>query len=431
MSEDNKKNRILIIGGGRRGLALIEILSEFSNIYIMAVVDKNPNASGIKLAQRLGIKTDSEWSKFLDEKDQPAAILNLTDNPAVLDDIREKVRDKGIEIMGDITSDLLSNMLMERQVQIELHRVSQKMTTEMGLDELMILMLSSCVKSTGADGGIIILFNESTWRWEIKSNWGIKEELLGPLLSEVSEHLPDWTEKDDNIILEYKDSDVPDTIKNNVCAPLLSRGNIIGAIIIIRYDKGSDFSVTSKRLLSTFANQSAVAIENTLLYKKTQKLSLTDGLTGLYNHRHFQEQMQVELSRAQRYDLSFSLIMMDVDNFKDINDTYGHPVGDEILIKVGKHLKKVLRESDMIARYGGDEFVVLLPETPKEGATIVGERIRSGLIDNKIGGDIVVCASIGISAYPDDGVYSQDIISKADNALYKAKQDGRNRTYAA
>jgi diguanylate cyclase (GGDEF)-like protein len=141
--------------------------------------------------------------------------------------------------------------------------------------------------------------------------------------------------------------------------------------------------------------------------------------------------MKTELSRAQRYDLNFALIIIDIDNFKDINDTFGHPAGDEILKKVSLHIKNALRESDIVSRYGGDEFVALLPETTKEDTKIVGERIRQSIVEKKLGGNIPIHISVGIAAYPDDGVFSQDIINKADGALYKAKQEGRNRVCVA
>ncbi len=430
MNEVSNK-KILIIGGGRRGLAAIEILNEDNAHDIIAVVDMNSNASGMKLAERLGIKTDTVWEKYIKSSDPPDAVLNLTDDDNIYNELLKSIEGKKIEIMGQYTSQLISSLLMERQVQAELHRVSQRITSNVGLDELMVLMLSSCVKSTKADGGMIVLYDESIREWVIKSSWGTNEDIENIILKEACRKLSSWPENDEVRELSYGIDNVPDEIKNNLCAPLRSRRKIIGGIIIFNKKMIEVFSSSSKRLLSIFANQAAVAIENTLLYKKSQILSITDGLTGLYNHRYFQEQIQVELSRAQRYDLNFSLIIIDVDNFKQINDTYGHLAGDELLVKLSIHLKKVIRESDTVARYGGDEFVMLLPETPKEGAVIVGERIRKSLVEEKIGGNIPVYVSVGVAAYPDDGVYSQDIIKKADVALYKAKEDGRNRTYAA
>jgi len=425
------ENKILILGAGRRGLATIEILNDDPEIEIVAVVDINPNASGIKLAQRLGIKTDSDWEKYIEGPEPPNAVLNLTDNSEIQKSLLEKTRGKDIEILGSVTQRLLSNLLVERQVQAELHRVSQRIASKIGLDELMVLILSSCVKSTKADGGIIILFNEVEKSWEIKSNWGIQDDIEEQLLAMVSEKLPVWLEKDEALPLAGIETDggVPE-LETALCAPLRWRGEVKGAIIVVNKTL-KKFSAASQRLLSTFANQSAVAIENTLLYKKSQHLSITDGLTGVFNHRYFQEQLETELSRAQRYDLNFSLMIVDLDNFKDINDTYGHLIGDEVLRKVSFFIKKTVRETDSVARYGGDEFVILLPETPKKGAMIVGERIRKGISEIKVSGSVSVNVSLGLAGYPDDAVYSEDLVKKADKALYRAKEGGRNKICAA
>jgi diguanylate cyclase (GGDEF)-like protein len=429
----NNINNILIIGGGRRGLATIEILSEYDNINIIAVVDKSTKAAGIKLAQRLEINTDSEWEKYLKGSNVPDIILNLTDNSEIQKCLHEKAAGKNIEILGNFTSQLLGSLLMERQAQIELHRVSKKITTDVDLDELMILLLSACVKSTKASGGTLLLFDNLTLQWEIKSNWGVPENLHSTILESFNENSIDLSDKDEAIEFSSGNTsdEIPEELKFAICAPLKARNNLIGAIVITQNTDSDKFTLSTKRLLSTFANQSAVAVDNTLLYKQTEHLSVTDGLTGLYNHRYFQEQMQTELRRAQRYDLNFSVIMVDIDNFKTINDTYGHLAGDELLKKIAVHLKQVTRDTDTVARYGGDEFVILLPETVKNDSLIVAERIRSQLQESKIAGNIQVEVSIGIAAYPDDGVYSKDIVSKADSALYKAKEEGRNRVIMA
>ncbi len=160
-------------------------------------------------------------------------------------------------------------------------------------------------------------------------------------------------------------------------------------------------------------------------------MSVTDGLTGVYNHRYFQNQIELELSRAQRYDLNFSIILIDLDKFKKINDTYGHISGDRILKRISKQISNTLRKTDTVARYGGDEFVVLLPETGKENAVSVANRIRGNIDKANEREEIKINVSIGMASYPDNGVYSKDLVQKADSALYKAKEESRNRTCAA
>ncbi len=429
--KEKEKKKILIIGGGRRGLAAIEILTENENYTIEAVVDKNSNATGIKLAQRLGIKTDTGWEHYV-KKHAVDAVINLTGDDILNQKLAELTQKTGIEVPGKISLNFLGNVLMERQVQVELHRVSQRITTDIEMDELLVLILSSCVKGTKADGGVIVLKNEKIGEWEIKSNWSIPDAQSEKILEKVADKIISW-DKDKEIKELFKKSDLnlSPVLKTALCAPLKFRGKLIGAIVVANKDENKQFSSQLKRLLATFANQSVVAIENILLYKKSQHLSITDGLTGVYNHRYFQDQLEIELSRAQRYDLNFGLIIFDLDNFKQINDTYGHLQGDAILKRVAVHIEKILRESDTIARYGGDEFVALLPETEKKDTIKVGERVRKILEKDNKEKEIEVHISLGVSAYPDDGVYRDDLVKKADKALYRAKESGKNRTCVA
>ncbi|MGM0442248.1 MAG: diguanylate cyclase [Elusimicrobiota bacterium] len=425
------KKKILIIGGGRRGLATVEILNEDENFDIIAVVDKKPNASGVKLAQRLGIKTDTDWEKYIEESELDA-VLNLTGDKKIQDLLHKKAQDTGIEIPGGTALEFLSNILMERQVQVELHRVSQRITSDIELDELLVLILSSCVKGTKAAGGLIILKDDKSGNWEVKSRWEVPDKFIEEMVEIATKKLYDWDDKKEvEKLFDNPAEDLNAVLKTALCAPLRFRGDIIGAIVVFKKEGKSSFSPQLKRLLSTFANQSAVAIENVLLYKKSQHLSITDGLTGVYNHRYFQDKLATELSRAQRYDLNFGLIIFDLDNFKNINDTHGHVKGDEILKRVAYHIEKVLRKSDTIARYGGDEFVALLPETRKKDTIKVGERIRQSLERANEESEVAIHISVGVAAYPDDGVYREDLVKKADGALYKAKESGRNKTCAA
>jgi diguanylate cyclase (GGDEF)-like protein len=161
-----------------------------------------------------------------------------------------------------------------------------------------------------------------------------------------------------------------------------------------------------------------------------QKLSVLDGLTLLHNHRYFQERLREEFRVAQRYDDALSLILVDLDHFKQINDRHGHPVGDDVLRKVARTLQQCVRETDIVARYGGEEFAVLLPRTPLTGAITVAERIWKELGEQPVGpeGSLRVTASLGISGFPHRTVLSSDqLVLTADEALYRAKREGRNR----
>ena len=151
-------------------------------------------------------------------------------------------------------------------------------------------------------------------------------------------------------------------------------------------------------------------------------LAVKDALTGLFNRRYFNELINIEVNRVKRSPAALSLLMLDIDNFKNYNDTEGHPAGDELLKGVAKVLKSSVRAVDMVCRYGGEEFIVILPQTDKSGAQIIAERIRV-----QVGLFFPTTISIGISTFPEDGKEIEQLVEKADNALYKAKQSGKNK----
>lgn len=180
----------------------------------------------------------------------------------------------------------------------------------------------------------------------------------------------------------------------------------------------------------------SLAISNAKLYEKTLELSEIDGLTGVKNRRTFLKLLDSEVHRAHRYNKSFGLMMMDIDYFKQYNDTHGHPQGDILLKLVADIIGDKLRDTDTIGRYGGEEFIALLPETNKEESVAIAERIRSEIENYKFpraetqpGGGITL--SIGVSSYPEDGDSPERIIQSADDALYAAKNTGRNRVVVA
>ncbi len=211
----------------------------------------------------------------------------------------------------------------------------------------------------------------------------------------------------------------------STCAaiPLLSENKFVGILTVDDLQK-KDFD----RLLIV-AMQFALAIKKVLLYETVEALAITDGLTGLYTRRYFFERLGEEFERSKRHGFKFSFLMLDIDDFKKCNDTYGHLVGDAVLKEVAHIAKAGVREIDLVARYGGEEFCVILPETDKAGAMLVAERIRKRVEENIFKAydeKLNITISVGLAAYPSDSEEAFDLIDRADKALYTAKSSGKN-----
>lgn len=217
---------------------------------------------------------------------------------------------------------------------------------------------------------------------------------------------------------------------STVCVPLTVRGKILGVIELINNNIEGDFSEDDLLLLETLADYTAIAIENARLFDKVQELTITDDLTGLFNSRYLQQFLDLEVERARRYNYKLSMIFMDLDFFKDVNDKHGHLCGSKLLAEVADILKKMVRSSDIICRYGGDEFVILLPAAPKDNAYIVAEKIRWAIKAEKFlkeeGINCSLTVSIGITTFPDDAKDKIELLQLADKAMYSVKNRSRD-----
>jgi two-component system, cell cycle response regulator len=187
----------------------------------------------------------------------------------------------------------------------------------------------------------------------------------------------------------------------------------------------------SEAFLATAANQAKIVMENSRLFEKVRSLSIRDGLTGLFNHRHSMEQVAHEFGRVGRYEGGVSLLMVDIDHFKKVNDEHGHQAGDIVLRETARILKDTLRVVDSLGRYGGEEFVAILPHTNRDDANQTAERLRTAIAEHpfRIGHrEIHVTISVGVATYPSERVETPGgLVREADKALYRAKQAGRNR----
>ncbi|MGW0213853.1 diguanylate cyclase [Micromonospora chokoriensis] len=203
--------------------------------------------------------------------------------------------------------------------------------------------------------------------------------------------------------------------------------------VLALYDRlGADeFDDDDLATLRTFAGHAAVAVDNVRVHEEAQRLSLTDPLTGLWNYRYLRESIRREVERASRFGRMLSILALDLDRFKDVNDTYGHAAGDTVLAEFARRVRGEIREVDLAFRQGGEEFVLLLPETDARGAAIVAERLGAVVRETPIAveadaGPVLVTVSVGIAVYPDNGSTGREVLEAADDALYAAKAAGRD-----
>lgn len=252
---------------------------------------------------------------------------------------------------------------------------------------------------------------------------------------------PDLDPKAREQLLEWEE-------QASLMVPMIVGGDVVGTLEVGEADTPRHFTIDETALCTALGEQAAAAFRNARLYrqlqdqKKTIELqATTDGLTGLFNHRHFFERLRAEVTRARRYGLVLSLLMLDLDDFKHVNDRFGHPAGDQVLRAVSDVLCAQLRHDlDIPARYGGEEFAVILPHTGTlesaanlaDGARATGERIRRAIAEIELplaqdGPPVQVTASVGLAMLPAHAADADELVSKADQALYQAKRAGKDR----
>jgi diguanylate cyclase (GGDEF)-like protein len=210
------------------------------------------------------------------------------------------------------------------------------------------------------------------------------------------------------------------TTDSIIAVPLKTDNEIFGVIELVNKLEGGPFTPLDLKILTTIADYAALAIEKAYFFSALNKIADTDSLTGIYNRRAFDRMLEREIRICQRYKQPFSLLMIDIDDFKKINDQYGHPAGDAVLKKLGEILEQNVRKTDMVFRYGGDEFVVLMPRTQRKQASEARRRILRRIEDrNEQGPEIAFRASVGLHAMDSSG--QGDILELLDNDLYREK----------
>lgn len=221
-----------------------------------------------------------------------------------------------------------------------------------------------------------------------------------------------------------------------LCVPLIAKGKLVGAVQATRTSSGRDaFTQEEARVVELVCSSLATALANATAYYDATRQTLIDDLTRLYNVRYLYQTLEGEIRRARRYDSAVSVVFMDLDGFKLVNDAYGHRAGSATLTEVAHVITRSVRESDFVARFGGDEFVLMLPETSSKRALQMAERVRVRIESHRfrggVGADIYLTASFGVASFPEHATQAERLIELADAAMYEAKQRDKNNVKLA
>ncbi len=325
-----------------------------------------------------------------------------------------------------------------------LFEMIQQMLSSLDPDILFARILQILKDVVPCDEIILLLFHKETQRLHIRKTLGIEQNALKGVSFGLDEGITGEVARTREMIhqrevhndqrnLHYQGQ--KSSIGSLLSIPMVVKNQLLGIINLHKHNEGG-FNDREIQLVQAVTGQAAMAIENANLYNQTREMSNTDALTGLANRRQFQTVLENEIAEAKRYGSSFSLIMLDIDHFKYYNDTHGHIQGDEVLREVAQSLRKNIREIDLAARFGGEEFVILMTKTSKEGARAAAEKLRltvaekifPGAETSQPGGKLTL--SLGVAEFPEDSDNATGLLNLADQALYRAKAEGRNRTVA-
>jgi diguanylate cyclase (GGDEF)-like protein len=320
-----------------------------------------------------------------------------------------------------------------------LYDAAKAISSSLEMESVLEMLVQVPCRAFGYEYGAILLVDEHTGDLVIEATHGYSPSTRGYRVAS-GKGITGWVlrmgkaEFVRDVREDARYIDVNRDVVAEIAVPLIREGRVIGVFNIESTRPGA-LGERDVSILTALAGYATIAIQNARLFAQTEHLATTDGLTGLFNHRHLHQAMERMLERCRREERPLALIMLEIDNFKRYNDTYGHQRGDEVLRIVAEMLRKGSRATDIVARYGGDEFMIVLPDTGKDTAGDVGERLRRAIeaYPFRLGENIVtnVTLSVGIAASPDDGDTVDALVDAVDRAQYSAKRSGGNKVQSA
>ncbi len=321
------------------------------------------------------------------------------------------------------------------------HDVGKALASTLDLQKVLQTIMEKISDLLQPDAWSLLMVDEKTQELYFEIAIGAGADKLKDLRLKIGEGIAGWValhgepvlvdevEKDPRFTPRFDELTQTDT-RSVVCVPIKGREKVLGVIELVNYLGKGSFRKDDIPILKNLADYAAIAIENARYVQRIQELTITDDCTSLYNARHLNLVLDSEIYRSTRYNYEFSVIFIDLDHFKQVNDTHGHLVGSKLLWMIGEIIKNNLRMIDYAFRYGGDEFVVLLPQTAKENSLMVVRRIKDLLNTKRFfeedGLNIRVTASFGVASFPADGSTRKELLRQADEAMYLVKNTTRN-----
>ncbi|MBN2719744.1 MAG: diguanylate cyclase [Proteobacteria bacterium] len=325
---------------------------------------------------------------------------------------------------------------------LKLYGVSSRISRTIEIEELYHLIFDLMIQEIGATRGFLYVIDHENGESSIILSEGFdageNKEIDRRLFEEYRDELaginvPQVIDSASPVSIKYRSS--TDPIQSLLFIPLRNKGDLVGMVVFFDTERAGAFGEREKRVASFLCEQANGALENALLYSKAKILTITDDLTSVFNYRYLNNILDRELVRAQRLKSSMSVLFLDLDSFKKVNDHHGHLLGSKILVEMAGLLKNAVRKVDAVARYGGDEYIIVLTDTNSKGAMIVAERIRQMVEEHVFLEEenyrIRLTISIGVASYPEHGVNKVELLHLADDAMYKGKYGRKNVVYVA
>lgn len=470
---------LAVMGGGSRAASMLRLMHNLENVSVGAVCCTFSSSPAMRLAEDLGIYSTTHLTEVFQVPGLDL-IIDMSDDPSLHSQI-ENQRPEHVSLVTASGSELVWDLLVakkrgeeqeklfvelqvaydkirshERRLQSSkealeraneelesrlaeiffTHEFFKALTSYTSVDDVCSLIVDGCNGILGAEISCVYLFNREEWTLELAASQGRPESSFRPVVA-VSETILGYTFREGTVQEAMVDPEsshadwvVDEAITSQAAVPLRAGENVFG-VMVVASGNHRELSGAEMDRLQVLGNQSSLSLQNAILHGELERLSVTDRLTELYNHGYFHQRLDEEFKRSARFGHPMSLIMLDIDDFKAFNDTYGHIRGDEVLKGLSEVIRHNLREMDIAARYGGEEFVVVLPETDGEGAAMVAERIRSQMDELRwwTDGEVAVgrTVSIGVASFPRSANTALRLLEAADAAMYRAKRAGKNR----